>query len=142
MYRFFSKAEEDLIIRSIRKVEKESECEIRVHLDFADPHTSPMDAALKAFQQLGMQNTRYRNGVLILILPERHEMAILGDVNIHNIVHQEYWNKIYELMKSYFIDGRFVQGTIEAIETIGVELSKHFPAERDHNELPDEISYS
>ncbi len=142
MYRFFSKAEEDIIIRSIRKVEKQSECEIRVHVDFADPNIPPMNAALKVFQKLGMNKTRYRNGVLILILPERNEYAILGDVNIHNIVHQEYWNQIYELMKSYFIDGRYVQGTIEAIETIGIELSKHFPAERDHNELPDEISYS
>lgn len=142
MYRFFSKAEEDIIIRAIRKVEKENECELRVHVDFADPHIPPIDAAVKAFHKLGMQRTRYRNGVLIIILPERNEYAIIGDIGIHSKVSPDYWNSIYELMKSYFSDGRYVQGTVEAIEKIGIELNKHFPAERDHNELPDEISYS
>ncbi|NOT37807.1 MAG: TPM domain-containing protein [Saprospiraceae bacterium] len=142
MYRFFSKAEEDIIIRAIRRVEKNSECEFRVHVDFADPHVSPIDAAIKAFNKLQMQYTRYRNGVLILILPERNEYAIIGDIGINSKVSSHYWNDVYDLMKAYYVDGRYVLGTVEAIEMIGLELVKYFPSERDHNELPDEISYT
>ncbi|MEP7196739.1 MAG: TPM domain-containing protein [Saprospiraceae bacterium] len=142
MNRFFSKAEEDIIINSIRSIELASECEVRVHVDYADPKISPMDAALKVFYKLKMDRTRNRNGVLILLLPDRKEFAILGDIAIHEKVDSNFWETTQQLMSSYFMDCRFVQGTCFVIEHIGVELKKHFPSVNDHNELPDEISYS
>ncbi|MCC6815553.1 MAG: TPM domain-containing protein [Saprospiraceae bacterium] len=142
MIKFFSKPEEDMIIRAIRKVERMSECEFRVHVDFSDPDIPPIEAAVKVFNNLKMYKTKYRNGVLILILPDRNEYAIIGDIGINQKVPKDYWNSIYELMKQYFEDGRYVMGTIEAIYKIGEELTKHFPEERNHNELSDEISYS
>ncbi len=142
MKKFFSKAEEDIIIQSIQKVESYCESEVRVHVDFADISISPIDAAIKAFNRLGMHRTKNRNAVLILLLPDRKEFAVIGDIAIHEKVGDAFWNNLHQIMRMYFEDSRFVQGTCEAIECIGLELIKYFPATSDHNELPDQISYA
>ncbi|MEO6190123.1 MAG: TPM domain-containing protein [Saprospiraceae bacterium] len=142
MNNFFSKAEEDIIIRAIQEAEKRCESEIRVHVDFADPKIQVLDAAVKAFNRMGMYKTIHRNGVLIFLLPERNEFAIIGDTAINEQVDKGFWEKVNQLMNSYFEDSRFVLGTCEAIQLIGNELNKYFPAISEKNELPDEISYS
>ena len=44
---------------------------------------SPRRLAERAFRRLGMQDTRDRNGVLLLIAPSRRQVVVLGDEAIH-----------------------------------------------------------
>ncbi len=141
MKRFFSWAEENLIINSIRNAERLNESEIRVHVDYDLSNIDIMDAAIKTFHKLGMHKTKHRNGVLIFILPERKQFAVIGDIGIHEKVKNTFWEKINKLLQEYYTDSRFVYGTCEAISLIGQELTMYFPINNNHNELPDHISY-
>lgn len=99
--------------------------------------------AERAFGRLGLQATRDRNGVLLLIAPARHEFVVLGDDAIHTQVGDAFWTEIAARVGTRFREGHFTQGVVEAVETIGEALARHFPAGPEAggnpNELPDTI---
>lgn len=138
---FFTKAEAEVIQQSI--VEAESLCsgEIRVHID----KTCNGDVLIQAqttFLKLGMQKTALRNGVLIYLVPSQKQMAIVGDEGIHKVVGQDFWDDIYQQMKSDFAQNQYCQGLQTGILSIGNALKTHFPIqENDQNELSNTISY-
>ncbi len=49
-------------------------------------------AAERAFDRLGMDRTKDRNGVLFFIVPSRKRFVVLGDEGIHAKVGQEFWD--------------------------------------------------
>ncbi len=99
--------------------------------------------AERAFGRLGLRATRDRNGVLLLIAPARHEFVVLGDVAIHAQVGDAFWTEIATRLGTRFREGHFTQGVVEAVETIGEALARHFPcaaeAGGNPNELPDTL---
>jgi len=97
----------------------------------------------KAFNRLGMQTTRDRNGILFFIVPSRHAFAIIGDQGIHNKVGQEFWEKLVAAMAVDFKAGNFSEGLVRGITEAGRLLGVHFPyqGEKDVNELPDHIDF-
>jgi uncharacterized membrane protein len=99
--------------------------------------------AERAFERLGLRATRHRNGVLLLIAPARHEFVVLGDEAIHAQVGDAFWTEIASRVGTRFREGHFTQGVVEAVETIGEALARHFPAGAEAggnpNELPDTI---
>jgi uncharacterized membrane protein len=99
--------------------------------------------AERAFQRLGLHATRQRNGVLLLIAPARREVVVLGDEAIHGQVGDAFWAAIAGRVGARFREGRFTQGVVEAVDTIGEALARHFPAGAgagdNPNELPDAI---
>lgn len=97
----------------------------------------------KAFNRLGMQTTRDRNGILFFIVPSRHAFAIIGDEGIHNKVGQEFWEKLVATMALDFKAGNFNEGLVRGIAECGRLLASHFPyeGEKDVNELPDHIDF-
>ncbi|HUU04296.1 MAG TPA: TPM domain-containing protein [Patescibacteria group bacterium] len=99
--------------------------------------------AAKAFQRLGMQATRDRNGILFFIVPSRHAFAIIGDEGIHQKVGQEFWEKLVAAMAVDFKAGNFNEGLVRGITEAGRLLGVHFPyqGEKDVNELPDDIDF-
>jgi len=142
MKKFFSWAEEEIIISAIREAERSCDCEIRVHVEFMMPPIPVIEAAIQIFEKLKMHRTARRNGVLIFLVPERNEFAIIGDTGIHEKVPPGYWDEVYHVMKNYFQHSRFVAGTCEAIRMCGDELKKHFYNGANLNQLPDKISYA
>ena len=96
-----------------------------------------------AFRRLGMQDTRDRNGVLLLIAPARRQVVVLGDEAIHAQVGDAFWTEIATRVVAHFRDGRFTHGVVEAVDAIGEALARHFPAGPEvggnPNELPDSI---
>jgi len=100
-------------------------------------------AARKAFERMGMTQTRQRNGVLFFVVPSRRKFAVLGDAGIHEKVGQEFWYRIVNAVSDRFRTGDFTGGLVEGIELVGEQLAAHFPydAATDKNELPDSVDF-
>lgn len=142
MINFFKPEEEQLIISAIRKAESKTSGEIRVHLE-KDPKGTAIKEAKRVFRKLEMHKTENRNGVLIMLLPQKKTFAIIGDKGIDECVETDFWDSERDLMQRYFKDGQFCAGLVAAIDRIGEKLKLFFPfKEDDTNELPDDISYS
>ena len=141
MVKFFSAAEESQIVDAIRRAEKNTSGEIRVHVEVGA--TSPaLAVARRIFRELGMDKTKDRNGILILLAVDRREFAIFGDEGIDRVVSEEFWNEERDLLQQYFRRGAFAEGITLAIEQVGAKLKQFFPYQTDDvNELPDDISY-
>jgi len=93
-----SKEEEKKIIEAIRSAEGQTSGEIRVHIQ--KTLTLPVyEEAAKVFLKLGMNRTDLRNGVLLFIVPNKKQFAILGDSGINKLVPENFWadckNSIY-----------------------------------------------
>ena len=137
----FSDKEEKQIISAIKKAEKNTSGEIRVHID----ESSDSDCfvrAKQAFIALKMDKTKNRNGVLFYISAMEKEFAICGDVGIDKLTPADFWEEIKDIVILHFKKNEFVLGLTEGIEMAGESLKKYFPFEDDDvDELPDEISY-
>lgn len=141
MIKFFKPEEEALIITAIRRAEKSTSGEIRVHLE-DNPKEEALPEAKRIFRKLGMHKTRDRNGVLILLLPEKRQFAIIGDEGIDQAVEGDFWERERDLLQEHFRKDAFCAGLVAAIDLIGERLKACFPVQADdENELPDTISY-
>jgi len=97
--------------------------------------------AARAFRRLGMQATRHRNGVLLLIAPARRQFVILADEGIDSRVPGPFWAGVAQELSARFRAGDFTGGVVEAIDAIGGALASHYPADAspNPNELPDTV---
>ena len=140
--KFLKKAEGDVILNSIKEVERKTSGEIRVH--FQKKIKKPViDAAVDKFFELKMDETKDRNGVLFFIVPRKKQFAIIGDEGINNVVPDDFWEEVRAILESHFKNKLWAEGIIKGIELTGEKLKKYFPYEEDDiNELSDEISYS
>ena len=139
----FSLAEEQLLVAAIRVAEQQTSGEVRLHLEAHCSSPDPFVRALEVFSMLNMQQTKQRNGVLIYMAFEDRKFAIAGDEGIHQKEGDAFWKTLSEEMSLFFRKGELVRGLIHGILGVGVQLSGHFPYERnDKNELSDEISFS
>ena len=139
---FFTETEQQEIIRAIQRAEALTSGEIRVHLEEkSGGHV--LDRAAKIFNQLKMHETAERNGVLIYLAIKDKQFAIIGDEGINKKVKENFWDEIKEVMQQEFIQGRFMQGIIYAVEQAGEKLRQFFPLSvSDKNELTDELSFN
>mgnify|MGYP006272754749 FL=1 len=142
MFQFFNKEDEERIIAAIRAAEQNTSGEIRVHLE-KDANGDVVKEARRTFAHLKMHKTKARNGVLIFLVLERKEFAIIGDKGINDVVGENFWQAERDIMQAHFRQGDFAGGICKAIEQVGEKLKAHFPYQSDdENELPDETSYS
>ena len=137
---FLSKEEEQEIVEAIRIAEKNTSGEIRVHLE----QTTTLDAydrALAVFQELKMDETELKNGVLIYLAIKDRTFVICGDQGINDVVPNDFWDCTRDIMVTQFKAGNFKQGLIDGILRAGEQLKQYFPwKEGDTNELSNEIS--
>ena len=140
IYRLFPpRIDRDRVLRAITEAEAATSGEIRVVL-VHQAVTDAMAEAVKEFQKLGMQNTRHRNGVLILLAPKSRKFAIIGDRGVNERCGGPFWEATVKTMQTAFRARAFTDGLVEGIAQIGALLAQHFPREPDEgNELPDEI---
>jgi uncharacterized membrane protein len=137
---FLSKEEEQEIVEAIRLAEKNTSGEIRIHLE----QTTTLDAydrALAVFQELKMDETELKNGVLIYLAIKDRTFVICGDQGINDVVPNDFWDCTRDIMVTQFKSGNFKQGLIDGILRAGEQLKQYFPwKEGDTNELSNEIS--
>jgi len=141
MAKFLSKEEEQEVIEAIKKAEKTTSGEIRVHIE-KKCKKDTLERAKEVFSKLKMHETEQRNGVIVYVSSKDHKIAIWGDKGIHEKVGQKFWEDEVELLIKYFKAGDYPTGLSEVITQIGEKLSEFFPYQRDDiNELSNEISY-
>jgi len=138
---FFSREQQDAIIRAIGEAEHATSGEIRVHIE-TSCKTSVMDEAAWLFRKLGMDKTADRNGVLIYLAVRERRFAIIGDTGINAVVPPGFWDNIRNHMQSRFSENLFAEGLTEGIIMAGEQLREHFPPMIDEiNEITDTISF-
>jgi len=137
---FFTKEEESLIVEAIKKAEKNTSGEIRVHLEPTFDGDA-MEKAIAVFNDLKMYKTEARNGVLFYVATEAKQFVVLGDDGINNVVPSDFWETTKDKVITQFKQGLFAQGLINGIEEAGEQLKTFFQYQsNDTNELSDEIS--
>ncbi|MBI2280809.1 MAG: TPM domain-containing protein [Bacteroidetes bacterium] len=137
----FTSEQKQQIVAAIKEAEKNTSGEIRVHIE-KKCNEDVLDHAAFMFDALGMQKTAQRNGVLIYLSTEDHQLAILGDAGINQKVPPNFWNEIKDLMIANFKQGKYTEGLTEGIKMSGEQLKIHFPYHKDDkNELSNDISF-
>jgi len=138
---FLTPTEEQEIVQAISNAEKNTSGELRVHLEKGtqDP---PIIRAFQVFQELAMNKTKARNGVLIYVGVQTKQFAIYGDIGIDGIVSPDFWEKTKEKIRYHFEHKQFKKGLIAGITQAGDCLKNYFPYDNtnDDNELPNTIS--
>ena len=137
----------EAIAAAVAAAERETSGEIRVHLERRLPRgAQPGDAlprATEIFTRLGMQATADRNGVLIYLAVEDHQLAIAGDAGVHARVGDEYWQRIRDAMVERLRRGEARAAVLHAVTEVGEVLRRFFPPRPDdRNELSDQVSLS
>jgi uncharacterized membrane protein len=137
----FKESDREKILAAIKVAEKNTSGEIRLFIE-EDCGENVLDRAAFIFNELGMHNTKDRNGVLIYLAMSSHKFAIIGDSGINAKVGHDFWHDIKHEMQNYFTEGDFVKGLSNGIEMTGKALVKYFPFHsEDKNELSDEIVF-
>lgn len=139
----FSQEEKDLITAAIREAERNTSGEVRVFIESKCRFVKPIDRAIEVFNQLNMQNTAQRNGVIVYVAVKDRQLAVYGDRGIHEKVGNVFWNDTIQKMVQQFNSKNYSQGIATVVNEIGQALRSYFPyeASSDINELPDDIVF-
>lgn len=143
MWKHFPPAMLAEIETAIRESEIRHDGEIRFAVETALPLSaiwrgaSARQAALEAFGNLRVWDTKNNSGVLIYLLLADHDLEIVADRGITARVDQTEWDNIAKLMEQHYRAGDFRQGTFEGIRRVTELLARHFPP---GPENPDELS--
>lgn len=140
---FFTPEQRDSIVAAIREAEKQTSGEIRLYVESHCRFVDPIDRAAEIFTGLQMHATKERNGVLIYIALDDHQLAVLGDEGIHRKVGSHFWEQEVSKMIYHFSHQDYSEGLIDIISDIGNALKANFPYSRDtdKNELPDDLVF-
>ncbi len=140
---FFSETEKQQLVAAIQQAEKQTSGEVRLFVESRCRFVDPVDRAREVFLQLGMNKTKDRNGTLVYIAFDDHQLAVFGDEGIHQRVGQGYWEAEVAKMIREFRSEHVVDGICQVVTDIGTALQQHFPynSETDKNELPDDIVF-
>jgi uncharacterized membrane protein len=125
----------------IARAEQRTSGEIRVSLS---PWFwgSVRRTAERAFDRLGIRQTRDRNGILIFVVPARRRFVVLGDEGIHRRVDPGFWEAIGAILEQAFAREQYTEGLIAAIERLADRLASDFPVgANDVAELPDNVDF-
>jgi uncharacterized membrane protein len=100
---------------------------------------TPRERALEVFSHLRVWDTEANNGVLIYVLLADRDVEILADRGLASRVPQEEWETICHEIEAHYREGRFAQGSVAGIRSVGRLLERHFPGTGpDANELPNQ----
>ncbi|MFN0033102.1 MAG: TPM domain-containing protein [Flavobacteriales bacterium] len=135
---------------AIHAAEQGTSGEIRVHIEdtyrqgwtlFRKAEQSLLDRAAFVFDQLEMNKTQARNGVLLYLSVLDHKAAIMGDIGINMLVDEHYWKDALHLFTRNARELGIEAAIIQTIEHIGEKVKELFPIQPDDvNELPNTIT--
>ena len=141
---FLTKEEEEHIVKCIQEAERNTSGEIRVYIETNCDHDDAMYRAKEVFATLEMEQTQFKNAVIIYIAFEDRKLALYGDEGIYTYTGgPAYWEEILKALKIAFRERDYGRGIGDAVLSIGQSLSKYFPYDQkgETNELPDDIVY-
>ena len=130
------------ISNAIALAEEVTSAEIRVHYTICKGKLDILEDAKKVFNQLGMQNTKNRNAVLIYLRLNQKQISIIGDSGIHTHVGDDFWNAVKDEVIETIKSSNLTKGIEKGISILGNQLGKHFPpSEENPNELSNEVTF-
>lgn len=138
------------IADAIAKAEAKTSGEIRVlvvaassvvpQLTKSEQRMALRHRAEKEFVKLGIQNTRDRTGVLIMVSLEERMVQVLAGSGINALVPENTWPDMVQCIVDGIKAGNIAQGISAAVAAIGSLLAQHFPVKSDDsNELSDSV---
>ncbi len=135
--------DEDAVMASIAQAESQTSGEIKVYIEEKNPLVDTLERAEEIFYTLEMQNTLYRNAVLMYIAYGHREYAIYGDEGIFLKHEQTEWEELAEEVHYHLSEKGIQEALQHSISRIGQWLSVEFPPDQhcSKNELPDEIVF-
>ncbi len=147
---FLTNAQMDEIADAISKAEAMTSGEIRVLVVAAssvfpllgkkDQRAALRRRAVREFAKLGIQNTRDRTGVLIMVSLEERMVQVLAGNGINSVVPENAWPAMVQCITEGIKAGNPAQGISKAVADIGTMLSENFPIKADdYNELPNAV---
>jgi uncharacterized membrane protein len=100
---------------------------------------SARERAIEVFSQLRVWDTEHNNGVLIYLLLADRDVEIVADRGVHVKLGQAVWESICQEMETEFRQGKFEEGVVAGIRSVGAHLARHYPhVGAKVNELPDQ----
>src|SRR3954454_22812107 len=114
-HKFLRELEHDRIVKAIKDEEAKTSGQIRVFLQRRIFEEDALQRAQKKFLQLGMEKTRERNGVLIVVAPRAQKFAVIGDEGVHEKCGEKFWANLVARMREHFLREDFTQALMEAI---------------------------
>lgn len=137
-----SESEQKRVIEAIKEAELHTSGEVRVHVEHHCPDADALTRAKLVFAKLGMHKTDLQNGVLFYVAVEDRKFAVIGDAGIDQKVPTDFWNSVFEIVKTHFVQQQYADGLCKGIEQAGQQLKAYFPRQNDDkNELSDDISF-
>lgn len=131
--RAFPQSTLEAIEQAIREAERQCDGQIRFSveaaLDFAPllAGQSAQERAIEVFSHLRIWDTEHNNGVLIYLLLADRDVEIVADRGVHAKVGQEAWEAICQEMEAAFRIGKFAEGVLAGIHSVGRQLAHHYP---------------
>ena len=96
--------------------------------------------AERAFFEKGLYKTKKYTGVLFFLSLFERKVWVLADKGIYAKMDQETLNRFANEVSRGIREGRACEALSQAIQEIGILLSKHFPVTPDDtDELPDDV---
>ena len=122
------------IEEAIEVSERKHRAEIRVAIEVAlDLKTlwrvrTARERAAEVFAELGVWQTRERNGVLIYVLLAERDVEIVADGGFDSCVTDGEWHRVCTLIERDFAAGRWRDGLLGGIEALTALLVREFPS--------------
>lgn len=139
---FMTREELRQVEEAVDAAERKTSGEIRVMIvsDLGKGIKTPHEQAIHEFYRNGMQNTRDKTGVLVLLVLEKRAIEVLADQGINEKVESGTWNGVANAMSEGIRQGRHCEAVCNAVREIGEVLALHFPRRPDDtDELPDAV---
>ena len=96
--------------------------------------------AVREFFRMGIDKTRGKTGVLIMISLDERIVNVKADQGINEKVAQGTWEETVEMIVEAIKSGKPEEGICKALKQVANLLAEHFPIkEDDKNEIPDNI---
>ena len=98
-------------------------------------------AAHRAFERLGVADTRDRNGVLVFVVPRRKQVFVVPDLAAEQRLGAATWEEAARTIAAGFREGHATDGLVAAVTALGDALAGGFPPRSgDVDELPGVIT--
>jgi uncharacterized membrane protein len=115
------------IERAIRAAESGTTGHVVVRI-VPDETLDAFEKAKAEFESAGLHRAKERNVAMILVAPKARTFAVIGDRALHERVGDGFWNGLVDEMRPSFAAGRNDEAIVHAVNRIGDQLHKHFPA--------------
>jgi len=97
------------------------------------------ERAMQTFSDLHMWNTELRNGVLIYVLLADRDVELVADRGAAAVIPAPQWEGVCRTMEGHFRAGRFAEGAVAGVASVGDLLARHFPPRSgNRDELPNQ----